>query len=534
MPLLIRPRSLAFRLLAAALPWVPSSAWGQVKQTIDEELLSALVMAKQEEIKQRAIRDLVRPNLSGSNIATYNTMLDLVDVLLKEKNKSAMTRDLVRIVAEHSVAYAATWYFIKQRCTACGARPDSSEWLKASDSAWEKLLAAYQAHQRTSPAGAYERARTCGDPPYEIRLFNYLLDTISLTLRSENEQLEKWLRPTGLFTRSKQRDWQGTPAQHYKELWHGNEQLQGRILAELDICLRSFGELQVSWEAIVAAISSSQAKKLKDLDLRQLAGTKVWNASLGAHELMNEQVVAVFELFRKTVELYRHDRGRNHLIARFADLVDKYLILDPERMDERNRLGFSIDVESIILSLEDRIGEGRLSPSKHFFNLRPYFTVGLNYGGYRGPFTGFGDTTVAGVRTVAWAGEKLGLKWRIADFKYARNQPAGEFFQYHGRTYKRLVRPKDPFISNVYANAFASGLLYTIADLRTDKTFDYPVVGAGAGLTWFNGLESNICYVAPIIGGATLQENIDAGFWSLALDIPLFEYIKAAREKRGK
>ncbi len=521
-------------LSAALLPHATLPSQAQIKQTIDEELLSELVMAKQEEIRQRAIRDLVRPNLKGSNIATYNTVLDIVEVLLKEKNKSAMTRDLVRIVAEHSVAYAITWRFIRTECPTCQCNSDSTHWFDADNKAWERLREAYSKNQGPLQRGAYERTRSCGEPAYEVQLFHYLMDTITLRLRANEGSLKDWLKPTGLFTRSSQRSWQGTAKAEHKRLQTRQANLFPLVNAELESFFTHLEKGAFSWDEIVSAVSNSLPEKLKNIDLRQLAGTKTWSQSLGAHELTNEQVASVFELFRRSVALYRLDEGHNHLIARFADLIDKYLILDPERIDEKSRFGFAIDVEGIILSLEDRIGEGRLSPSKRFFNVRPYFTIGLNYGGYRGPFSDFGDTTVAGVRTVAWAGEKLGLKWRIADFKYARNQPAGEFFQYHGRMYKRLVRPKDPYISNVYANVFASGLLYTIADLRTDKTFDHPVVGGGAGITWFNGLESNINYVAPVISGATFKENIDAGFWSLALDIPLFEYIKAARAKRGK
>jgi hypothetical protein len=66
-------------------------------------------------------------------------------------------------------------------------------------------------------------------------------------------------------------------------------------------------------------------------------------------------------------------------------------------------------------------------------------------------------------------------------------------------------------------------------DERSDSDFRNVMIGPGAGVTWFNGLETNIGYVAPIINGTTIGEDFDAGFFILALDIPLFEYIKAAQ-----
>ncbi|MBK7553446.1 MAG: hypothetical protein IPI55_02280 [Flavobacteriales bacterium] len=44
----------------------------------------------------------------------------------------------------------------------------------------------------------------------------------------------------------------------------------------------------------------------------------------------NKVVGAVFGLFMKTVELFRLEVGENSIIARIADIITKYVILDPE------------------------------------------------------------------------------------------------------------------------------------------------------------------------------------------------------------
>ena len=139
-----------------------------------------------------------------------------------------------------------------------------------------------------------------------------------------------------------------------------------------------------------------------------------------------------------------------------------------------------------------------------------------------------------GLTTVAWAGEKIGLKWRIWDWKYTRGREPGEVFKFHGRNYIRKVRAREPLVSNCYANVFASGLLYTVADLRSESTFNDPIVGLGGGVTWFNDLELNINYAIPMRSTQKFEDNMNAGFWNIGLDIPIFQYIRAAQEKRAK
>src|SRR5690606_9466066 len=84
------------------------------------------------------------------------------------------------------------------------------------------------------------------------------------------------------------------------------------------------------------------------------------NASNG-----NERIALVFELFQKSIELYREEVGQNALVVKLADLITKYVILDPQVADPLARFGFSIDIEAIILSLEDKIMQTTNSPVRN-------------------------------------------------------------------------------------------------------------------------------------------------------------------------
>ena len=79
---------------------------------------------------------------------------------------------------------------------------------------------------------------------------------------------------------------------------------------------------------------------------------------------------------------------------------------------------------------------------------------------------------------------------------------------------------------------YGSGLLYNIVDLKSETNFKYAITGAALGLEFFNGLEFNLGYAMPIIPKDNIGQMLNKGFINIGFDIPIFEYLKAAREKR--
>ena len=61
-------------------------------------------------------------------------------------------------------------------------------------------------------------------------------------------------------------------------------------------------------------------------------------------------------------------------------------------------------------------------------------------------------------------------------------------FPYCGNFYRRRAQPKVHLVSNIYANLYLSGLMYNIADLHSDESFNQPLVGGDIGLNLFNGI----------------------------------------------
>jgi hypothetical protein len=138
------------------------------------------------------------------------------------------------------------------------------------------------------------------------------------------------------------------------------------------------------------------------------------------------------------------------------------------------------------------------------------------------------ENNTESIYQLAYVSEKIGIKFKVADFDYTHSHKPLEPFQYRG-TYRRWKGPvADPFINDIYGMIYASGLIYNIVDLKSESNYDFAMLGAGIGISFFNDLELNVSYSVPLIKGKNSFEN---GMVNLGFDIPIFEYVKAVRNK---
>ncbi len=240
-------------------------------------------------------------------------------------------------------------------------------------------------------------------------------------------------------------------------------------------------------------------------------------------------------LFDQSISTFQDQVGRNNFIATIGDIIIKYVIFDVRDDDpEKIIYDFKIDVEAIILAFEDKFYTANISSIRnHKIGIKPFFIIGLNYGYFVNQNNEFNfDNTSKNLTQIALAGEKIGFKFIFADYKFARSYPPLEWYKYKG-VYRRWLNPvSKPLISKVYGMIYGSGLLYNIVDLRSETNFKYAVTGASLGLEFYNGLEFNSGYAMPIVPKENIGQMLDKGFLNIGFDIPIFEYLKAARDKR--
>ena len=190
-----------------------------------------------------------------------------------------------------------------------------------------------------------------------------------------------------------------------------------------------------------------------------------------------------------------------------------------------------IDVESLISGIDQRFTT--ISNSGAIKYIAPFFSMGVNYASFRKPNTLITDDNgdPASISNLYFASEKIGVRWKLWNWKYTHSYPAGAAYKYYGRNIVWNRPQKEPFVSNIHIIAYCSGLLYNVANLKSEKSFDYVVGGVGAGITLFNGLSANITLASPIIDKKFKAEN---SYFNFGVDIPIFEYIAALRNKKIK
>lgn len=211
-------------------------------------------------------------------------------------------------------------------------------------------------------------------------------------------------------------------------------------------------------------------------------------------------------------------------------LVRSYLKISE---DNNNGITLNLDTEGFLLNLS------KLPYDKY----RPWeflFTVGANT-------ASFSDTLNLGenkeLLNYSFISEKIGIKYKLWDYRYVRSFSKGEIFSYNPWPIYRLFKPnkysyvrrapaKEPVLSNIHLLAYGSGILYNIVNTGTTADFNAPMVGVGLGLTFFNDLDLNLTYGKPILSNYKFTDSAVPTFFNVGFDIQFIEYYDRLNKKR--
>ncbi|MCR4033589.1 MULTISPECIES: hypothetical protein [Flavobacterium] len=191
----------------------------------------------------------------------------------------------------------------------------------------------------------------------------------------------------------------------------------------------------------------------------------------------------------------------------FINAIKKYTLINPSEEY------VEIDVASFLTELQQYYDRN----NKSVFSL--YLSLGLNQNFF---FKNFKFSDGEEIKNISFASEKIGVKWRIANFKR---------FEGYENVIKNDVylNKKAPFINEFYGIVYGAGLLYTLANTTTNQNFDFPHIGAGLGLRFYNALDVNLILGFPFVKDAKFGDN---AFWGIGLDIPLGEYLQKLGNKK--
>jgi hypothetical protein len=218
-----------------------------------------------------------------------------------------------------------------------------------------------------------------------------------------------------------------------------------------------------------------------------------------------------------------------------------------------------IDIESLVSEIDQKFSPTNKKGLGIY--LTPFFSIGTNYASFidsKNLLTTDNTGAPSELKNLYYASEKIGIKWKLWNWKYTHSFEAGQNFKYfnqaniinpwawHGKKWKYAdknrwkggswnpfnwghywnpnrywLRPQPkPLLSDIHIIAYGSGLLYNIANLKSESQFNYAVAGVGLGITFFNGLAINASLACPYTDNKFNSTNT---FFNFGLDIPIIE-----------
>ncbi|MEQ9091745.1 MAG: hypothetical protein RIE52_11680 [Balneola sp.] len=249
------------------------------------------------------------------------------------------------------------------------------------------------------------------------------------------------------------------------------------------------------------------------------------SAKLGLTKKVNDSFVAFYELFGSiqnlddiqsfeqfiksfylSLDIFVDGKLKSTLQRVVGLTTDHIELVKTDSADYVN-----VDVQGVLASLSE-MKYNRWRP------LSLYLTVGGN-------FMWFPDedqqVQEKAISSFQYFGEKIGLKIKIRDNAYLNSFSKGETFSYHGKKYIRKAPPKKPVVNDYHFLLYASGLLYNLTGTSSESSLNSTMVGAGFGLSFFNGLDFNVSAGMPV-GISNPEFFLNVGF-----DIRFMEYIQA-------
>ena len=207
---------------------------------------------------------------------------------------------------------------------------------------------------------------------------------------------------------------------------------------------------------------------------------------------------------KKRVMKFEHYQAFKSLYNKLLNNIEKYTIIDEEKdIIEIDLVSF---LESFVESFEN-------SGEKRNFGL--YFTVGISQNIF------LNDNVPSELETIGFASEKIGVRYTLFhnEIDKPKNLADKPIQSYE-------FDKQSPFLNEIYLIGYGSGLLYEIADLTTDSSFDAPHVGTGVGFRFFNSLDINATIGFPFFPDRKFGE---APFVGISFDVPIGEYLSAIR-----
>ncbi len=192
-------------------------------------------------------------------------------------------------------------------------------------------------------------------------------------------------------------------------------------------------------------------------------------------------------------------------------------------VDDEGNEALVFNVESFLVKLDNL-------QSDKIRRFQFHFTVGMNTTSFLNGDIDLGDGQA--ISNFSHFSEKIGVKFKLINRGDWMPKNPGETYTSYGYSYIKTSPPKEPLISNWHLLLYGSGILYTVINSSTNDAFDYPMIGFGTGVTFYNALDFNVSIGIPLLENGGFKEMTNNPFLSFGFDIQIAEYLKEVGKKR--
>ncbi|AUD00931.1 hypothetical protein [Spirosoma pollinicola] len=569
-----------------------SNGFGFTKGTINTEILSDIIAAKQEEVQIRIFKNLIINNFIKSsdkekNFVLYYYIYNTMRNLTLEKNKKIITQKTTNSLIEFALVYSYTAALLEKYGDP--KNPDhvdfidnlqiiakidndqkiptneklvisdlllvetnkninfslaSSEFLneqfnqikkdpaktnEANKNQVEQQQVQYQQQQsqiQQQKEVISNKNKSLSNKAFTKQyLINFLIDFSFDYLRASKTFTDKKLFVSSLRNEDNFKSWWKSDSK-FKRLYNTDEK-ETNIKATPE-----YIGLFKNMEELTAQIFTGKIGELNNfafyISRIYILVSGLESDGFDINKLDKKQYDNYKQLLINLISLLRQT-DLNNTAANVINFTLDYTLIEYKEATPSESGVLYVDIESLIQALDQKYNNiARKSSIGHLALVpRPYFNIGINDGLFL--YNNQLSENKTNLKNIYLASEKIGLRVKVADWKYVNSFQPGETYRFWGTYYTTLIPRKEPLIADMYFSIYASGVLYNVANLRTDSNFSSGFIGANVGLTFFNGLGFNLGLARPFNTNLYKRENT---FVTLSFDIPIIEYIVAARKKK--
>lgn len=522
------------------------------KGDINTEVLTGVIQEKQKEIKQRVFKNSVIRVFKKNdytedfnNFASYHYLYNVMDALVSNTNKTTITKSLVENTTEFAVVYAATLY-AKQELTKPGSTKNYSSFTNKSiyGRKGNNDLTSLTLDKGILDSTESDVVRKRG--VFERDVFHFNKEAMKKTNLIMDICYDIIVSDTAWQNAIQFKD---NPYKDKElEVWYsggyGNVYLYE--LAEAKKHNPAYAAELTALRTKVAKILSGMLPKAINTStaIPEIKGllTNLSKSKYKDFSLTSKQFESMKFVVDEFLKIAKNKFSNDLVVSIIGSLLDNSVM---EFVNENGvpvndsadvSSGFlAINVESVITALDGKFSVD----NKHSITtyIRPMFSIGINYLSF--PIANNLNATQksaavsdeTNLSTVTIATEKIGVEWILFNWKYRRCHKAGDLYYYYYGQRVNKQPSKQPLFSNIFLNAYAGGLLYNIVRTKSNQNFDYAIVGASAGVTFYNGLKLS-AGVGQVIQD-DLYRNMERNrYYNVGVDVPIFDYIAALRNKK--